>query len=87
MESIDRYILASLTDAATVGIYTAGYKLGIFMLLITTAFQYAWQPFFLKAGNNPESKTLFARVFSYFMLIALFVWTVICQKSLWLKVV
>ncbi|MDP6456946.1 MAG: oligosaccharide flippase family protein, partial [Candidatus Marinimicrobia bacterium] len=41
MESIDRYILASLTDAATVGIYTAGYKLGIFMLLITTAFQYA----------------------------------------------
>ena len=77
MESIDRYILASLTDAATVGIYTAGYKLGIFMLLITTAFQYAWQPFFLKAGNNPESKTLFARVFSYFMVIALFVWTVI----------
>ncbi|HJM85550.1 MAG TPA: oligosaccharide flippase family protein [Candidatus Marinimicrobia bacterium] len=77
MESIDRYILASLTDAATVGIYTAGYKLGIFMLLITTAFQYAWQPFFLKAGNNSESKTLFARVFSYFMVIALFVWTVI----------
>ena len=77
MESIDRYILAGLTDAATVGIYTAGYKLGIFMLLLTTAFQYAWQPFFLKAGKNPESKELFARIFSHFMVIALFVWTVI----------
>lgn len=77
MESIDRYILAGLTDAATVGIYTAGYKLGIFMLLITTAFQYAWQPFFLKAGKNLASKELFARVFNHFMVIALSVWTMI----------
>ena len=77
MESIDRYILSGLTDTATVGIYTAGYKLGIFMLLITTAFQYAWQPFFLKAGNNSESKALFARVFNYFMVITFFVWTLL----------
>lgn len=74
MESIDRYILAGLTDAATVGIYSAGYKLGIFMLLITTAFQYAWQPFFLRAGKKPGSKWLFSRVFSQFMVVLLFVW-------------
>ncbi len=75
MESIDRYILASLTDAATVGIYSAGYKLGIFLLLLTTAFQYAWQPFFLKAGDRPESKPLFSKVFTNFMVVAFFAWT------------
>ena len=73
MESLDRYILAGLTDASTVGIYSAGYKLGIFMLLLTTAFQYAWQPFFLKLGNRPESKPIFASVFTHFMVIVLFV--------------
>ncbi|MEE2876526.1 MAG: oligosaccharide flippase family protein [Candidatus Neomarinimicrobiota bacterium] len=77
MESIDRYILAALTDAATVGVYSAGYKLGIFMLLLTAAFQYAWQPFFLKAGDRPESKPLFSRVFTNFMVVALFTWTVL----------
>ena len=77
MESIDRYILAGLTDTATVGVYSAGYKLGIFMLLLTTAFQFAWQPFFLKAGDRPESKPLFSRVFTSFMVVALCVWTVL----------
>lgn len=74
MEMIDRYILASLKDTATVGIYSAGYKLGIFMLLLTTAFHYAWQPFFLKKGKTDESRLVFARIFSYFIMTSLFVW-------------
>ncbi|MEE9166460.1 MAG: oligosaccharide flippase family protein [Candidatus Neomarinimicrobiota bacterium] len=74
MEMIDRYILAHLKDSATVGIYSAGYKLGIFMLLLTTAFHYAWQPFFLKMGKGEQSRPLFAKVFSYFILASTFVW-------------
>lgn len=77
MEMIDRYILAGLKDAATVGIYSAGYKLGIFMLLLTTAFHYAWQPFFLKMGKRKESRPLFARVYTYFLLASVFVWIVL----------
>jgi len=74
METIDRYILAHLKDTATVGLYSAGYKLGVFMLLITTAFNYAWQPFFLRIGNTKEAKPIFARVFTYYILGTSFVW-------------
>lgn len=77
MEMIDRYILAGLKDTATVGIYSAGYKLGIFMLLLTTAFNYAWQPFFLKMGKKNESGPVFARVFSYFILASSVVWVLL----------
>ena len=77
MEMIDRYILAILKDTATVGIYSAGYKLGIFMLLLTTAFNYAWQPFFLKMGKRDESHSLFATVFSYYILLSMFIWIII----------
>ncbi|MFQ6675143.1 MAG: lipopolysaccharide biosynthesis protein [Fidelibacterota bacterium] len=77
MEMIDRYLLAYLKDTATVGIYTAGYKLGIFMLLLTTAFNYAWQPFFLRLGKKEESRSTFARIFTYYIFVALFVWILI----------
>ncbi|MFQ6615710.1 MAG: lipopolysaccharide biosynthesis protein [Fidelibacterota bacterium] len=77
MEMIDRYLLALLKDTATVGIYTAGYKLGIFMLLLTAAFHYAWQPFFLRLGKKEESRPVFARVFTYFVFAALLVWVTI----------
>lgn len=74
MEMIDRYLLAYLKDAATVGIYSAGYKLGIFMLLLTTAFHYAWQPFFLRLGKNEESRSVFSKVFTIYVFAALLVW-------------
>ena len=77
MEMIDRIILLQLKGTATVGIYSAGYKLGIFMLLITTAFNYAWQPFFLKQGDQPESKPLFSRIFTLYVSVAAFVWLTI----------
>ena len=73
MEMIDRYILAYLKDTSAVGLYSAGYKLGILMLLLTTAFNYAWQPFFLKMGNTREARPVFARIFTYFVLVATFV--------------
>ena len=77
MESLDRYLLSILINADIVGIYSVGYKLGIFMLLVTTAFQYAWQPFFLRSVNQPESKELFAKIFNYFMAVTAFVWILI----------
>lgn len=77
MEMIDRYILLVLKDTATVGIYSAGYKLGIFMLLLTTAFNYAWQPFFLKIGKGTDARLLFARIFTYFTLTTLLVWVIL----------
>lgn len=69
MELIDRPILKELTDVATVGLYSAGYKLGIFMMLVVSAFYFAWQPFFMKVGQQKNGPEIFSRVFTYFMFI------------------
>ena len=60
-------IMKYLTDTKTVGIYNANYKLGIFMMLIVSMFEYAWRPFFLNNANEPNAKQLFSKVMTIFI--------------------
>lgn len=69
VQVIDRPILESLTDMATVGIYQANYRLGIFMMLIVSMFDFAWRPFFMSNANEPDAKQMFSRVLTYFFLV------------------
>lgn len=71
LELIDRYMLEWMTNMDTVGLYSAGYKLGIFMLVVITAYKFAWQPFFLNKGDTPETKMLFGRIMTYFITLLL----------------
>ena len=61
MQVIDRPILRALTDDATVGIYQANYRLGIFMMLVVSMYDYAWRPFFFATAKEPNAKQIFAR--------------------------
>lgn len=70
IQGIDRPILTKLTDLTTVGIYTANYKLGIFMMLFVNMFQYAWQPFFLQHAEEKNAKEIFTKVLTYFTFVA-----------------
>lgn len=72
IQVIDRPILKSLTNDAIVGIYQANYRLGIFMMLFVSMFDYAWRPFFLRNANRPDAKVLFSKVMTYFVLFASF---------------
>jgi O-antigen/teichoic acid export membrane protein len=67
IQVVDRPVMRYLTDDATVGIYQANYRLGIFMMLIVSMFDYAWRPFFLSHASDPEAKPLFARIMTYFV--------------------
>ena len=69
IEYSGRKILELTTDMHEVGLYSAGYKLGMFMSIITAAFRFAWQPFFLSEAKNEGAETTFARVFTYFFAI------------------
>ncbi|MFN0157999.1 MAG: polysaccharide biosynthesis C-terminal domain-containing protein [Bacteroidota bacterium] len=69
IQVVDRPILESLTDKATVGVYQANYRLGIFMMLIVSTVDFAWRPFFLTHANDPEAKPLFARILTYYFLV------------------
>jgi O-antigen/teichoic acid export membrane protein len=73
MQVIDRPILKALTDDATVGVYQANYRLGVLMMLVVGMFDYAWRPFFLQHAKDDDAKDLFARVFTYFVALMLFI--------------
>ncbi len=77
MEMMNRYIVEHYLGLSAVGIFSAGYKLGIFILLLCTAFFYAWQPFFLKAGPQESSKILFSRILKYLTLVTLSFWVLL----------
>ncbi len=66
----DRPILKYLTDEKAVGLYSINYRLGIPMMLMVTVFEYAWKPFYLSHYKEEGSKNLFARVLTYFTLLA-----------------
>lgn len=74
MEMTGRYLLKFMTDMETLGIYSAGYKLGMLMLLAVMGFNMAWQPFFLREGDSAEKRKLYTRVASYVLALLGFVW-------------
>lgn len=67
VQVIDRPLMLRLTDEATVGIYQANYRLGIFMLLVVNMFDQAWRPFFLERAEQKGSSVLFGRVLTLFL--------------------
>ena len=69
VQVIDRPIMRALTDDATLGIYQANYKLGIFMMLFVSMFQYAWQPFFLTNAKEKNAKEIFSKVLTLFAIV------------------
>ena len=77
MEMLNRKIIELMLNREAVGIFSAYFKLGIFIQLVSTAFYYAWQPFFMQAGKKESSKAIFSRVLTYFTLVTLSCWVVI----------
>ena len=77
MQVIDRPIVERLKGFKVLGIYQANYRLGIFMMLYVSMFQYAWQPFFLENAKEENSKEIFAKVFTYFSAVGAIVLVVI----------
>lgn len=70
VQLIDIPMLEMFTDESTVGIYRASYKLGIFMMLFVSMFQFAWQPFFLQNAKEKNAKEIFSKVLTVFILVA-----------------
>ena len=69
VEVIDKPLMLKLAGAATNGVYSMNYKLGIFMMLVVTVFRYAWQPLYLQMKDGAETRRFFARVLTYFVLL------------------
>ncbi len=75
LELSDRYILRYLTNIETVGLYNAGYKLGMLMMLVVMGFNMAWQPYFLK--KKKHEREYVANVTTYVLSVLGFLWILI----------
>jgi O-antigen/teichoic acid export membrane protein len=81
VQVIDRPIMLFLTSLAVVGIYQVNYRLGIFMMLVVSMYDFAWRPFFLSHASEPGAKPLFARALTYsvaamtgvFLVVSMFI--------------
>ncbi|GBD06986.1 hypothetical protein HRbin21_00796 [bacterium HR21] len=83
LQVADRPILMALTDAHSVGIYQANYRLALPMLMFVVVFEYAWRPFFLEQLQRADAPRLFARVFALWNAVAACVFAAL---ALWMPV-
>jgi O-antigen/teichoic acid export membrane protein len=72
-EAVDRlfldYLLPKDIAREQIGIYTACYKLGMFMTLFATAFRLGIEPFFFSHASSKNPKKAYALITKYFVII------------------
>lgn len=82
-EVIDRILLErwlpegfypNTSSFAAVGVYSACYKLSIFMTLAIQAFRYAAEPFFFSQAQEKNSTQAFALVMKWFVIVCAFIY-------------
>jgi O-antigen/teichoic acid export membrane protein len=66
----DRWILKPMVSTMEFALYQCNYKLGIPMIMLVSVFEYAWKPFYLSHYKDADAKKLFARILTYFTMIA-----------------
>jgi len=68
-----KYLLPKGIAMRELGIYSACYKLSIFMTLFVQAYRFAAEPFFFNQFHRPRAKTLYATMLDCFVLFALLI--------------
>ena len=76
-EQFDKILLGKLLPAniaeAEVGIYSACYKLGLFMVLYRTAYTLGIEPFFFSHAKNENAPQTYATITKYFVIFGSFI--------------
>jgi O-antigen/teichoic acid export membrane protein len=70
----DRYFLQFFSTSTQLGLYSLGYKFGLVVSgLVVGPFGLAWAPFIFSVAKEKNAKEVYSRVFTYFMLVTMFV--------------
>ena len=76
-EQFDKILLEILLPAgigiAETGVYSACYKLGLFMVLFRTAYSLGIEPFFFSHASNPNAPQTYAVITKYFVISGSFI--------------
>lgn len=68
-----KYLLPSDIAMSHVGIYSACYKISVFMTIFIQAFRFAAEPFFFSQAAHEQAREMYARVMKYFVVACLFI--------------
>ena len=82
MELSNRYILEMMKGVESVGLLSAGYKLGIFALVLVMGFNMGWTPYFLRRVKEDGSKKDFSIITTLFLGLIGFV---IFTTTIWIS--
>jgi O-antigen/teichoic acid export membrane protein len=70
----DRYLVGAFQGHAAVGVYAAGYTIGLVInALIVAPFSLAWGATFWQISKSPRAPEIYARVMAGFVVVAAFV--------------
>ncbi len=70
----DRYFIKSYASMSLTGLYSLGYKFGALVnQFVTSPFIQIWTPRRFEYFNREDSERIFARIFTYFTALSLFV--------------
>ena len=76
-EQFDKILLGKLLPAniaeAEVGVYSACYKLGLFMVLYRTAYTLGIEPFFFSHADKEDAPQTYATITKYFVIFGSFI--------------
>ncbi|MFN3939279.1 MAG: lipopolysaccharide biosynthesis protein, partial [Chitinophagales bacterium] len=78
-ETLDRILLkywlpgTAEENLAQLGIYSAVYKISIFMTLAVQAFRMGAEPFFFASANEKNAPNTYAKVMKYFVIVCCFI--------------
>jgi len=72
-----RYFLKIFVSVGAVGIYALGYRIGEILYIVLLAFELAYPQFVYGHLKNPDAKTIYARVCTYYLAGMGFIWLVV----------
>ena len=88
-ENLDKIYLKALLPQKDMlkqlGIYSACYKLAIFLNLFIQAFRLGAEPFFFSHASHPDSKKTYAQIMYYFVMVVALISLGILANISWLK--
>lgn len=66
----DRFLVTNLASSEANAIYSTNYKLAFPMMLIVSAFDYAWRPFYMQHHKESDSNKIFSKVLTFFTIVS-----------------
>lgn len=68
-ENLDKFLIKRIIGDSEMGMYSACYKLAIFMNLYIMAFRLGAEPFFFSQANKKNAQETYANIMNYFVIV------------------